>query len=337
MFGETPTLASPHRGSGVLDMAVDIYAEVTGKIVAMLEAGVVPWRSPILGGGTAGWPRNMESGREYRGVNVFLLALSSWAKGYSSAHWLTFNQAKARGGSVKKGEQSSMVVFWKQYATTDKNTGEAVSVPVLRYYNVFNVEQCEGIEIPDAPKIEATAFSPIEAAERIVNGYEGRPEIEHVGHRAYYVPKADSVHIPPPGRFVYPEAYYTTLFHELAHSTGHSTRLDRGLDKSTEVFGSPEYAREELVAEMAAAFLCGHSGITPATVENAASYIGGWIKTLKGDKRLAVVAAGAAQRAADWIRGERGQRDGGGAAVPADPGPEVSPLAAGAETIAMAA
>lgn len=316
----------------------DIYAEVTGKIVAMLEAGVVPWRSPILGlraAGSGGWPKNMESGKEYRGVNVFLLAFTSWAKGYGSAHWLTFNQAKARGGSVKRGEKSSMVVFWKQYATNDRQTGEPVNVPVLRYYNVFNVEQCEGIDVPDAVRFEPMAFTPIERAEQIVNGYEGRPEIEHGGHRAYYVAGTDSVTIPSPSRFASGEEYYSTLFHELAHSTGHSKRLDRGIDSEIRAFGSADYAREELVAEMAAAFLCGHAGITPATVENSAAYIGSWIKALKGDKRLAVSAAGAGQRAADWIRRNRGN-DAGAVAV-SDPGPEISPGTLAAEPVAMAA
>lgn len=286
-------------------MAFDIYAEVTSKIVSMLEAGVVPWRSPILGQSKTGWPKNLESGRDYRGVNVFLLAFTAWAKGYSSAHWLTFNQAKARGGGVKKGEKSSMVVFWKSYDTKDKTTGEQITVPVLRYFNVFNVEQCEGVSVPDAPVFEPSTFTPIESARRIVYGYEGRPEIEHVGQRAYYLPKADSVFIPDPTRFISGEAYYATLFHELAHSTGHSTRLARGTDTDSAPFGSPSYAREELIAEMSAAFLAGHAGITPATVENNAAYIASWIKTLKGDNRLAVSAAGAAQRAADWILGVR--------------------------------
>lgn len=287
-------------------MAFDIYAEVTDRIVAMLEAGVVPWRSPILGGGKAGWPKNLASGKEYRGVNVFLLAMTAWAKGYESANWITFNQARQIGGMVKKNEKASMVVFWKQYETRDKKTDEPITVPVLRYHSVFNVEQCEGVSIPNAPAIPSTPFTPIEAAEAIVNGYAGRPEIENRGGRAYYFPKADSVHLPQPCRFSSGEAYYATLFHELAHSTGHSTRLDRGIDTEDAPFGSPDYAREELVAEMAAAFLCGHVGIMPTTIENAAAYIGGWIKTLKGDKRLAVVAAGAAQRATDWIRGNRG-------------------------------
>ena len=309
-----PSLANPH--DGVQAMGFDIYAEVTGKIVSMLEAGVVPWRSPILGQIHGGWPKNLDMGKDYRGVNVFLLAFTAWAKGYASAHWLTFNQARQRGGSVKKGEKSSMVVFWKLYETRDERTDKLVTVPVLRYFNVFNVEQCEGITMPDAPAAEA---APIPAAERIVNGYEGRPEIEHRGGRAYYVPKQDAVHIPSPSRFTSGEAYYATLFHELAHSTGHSSRLDRGIDTKLAPFGSPDYGREELVAEMAAAFLCGHAGITPATVENSAAYIGGWIKTLKSDNRLAIAAAGAAQKAADWIRGWRGTQE--NAAIPVNSGP----------------
>lgn len=291
-------------------MSFDIYAEITTQIVTMLEAGVVPWRSPILGQSKAGWPKNLESGREYRGVNVFLLAFTAWAKGYESGNWLTFNQARAKGGSVKKGEKSSMVVFWKQYETQDKQTGEPVKLPVLRYFNVFNVEQCEGIKVADAvptPELQPTPFTPIEAAESIAREYQGGPSVQHTGGRAYYMPTSDAVRIPEPSRFESPELYYATLFHELSHSTGHSSRLDRGIDTSLAPFGSPDYGREELVAEMAAAFLCGHAGIAPVTVENNAAYIGGWIKSLKGDKRLAVVAAGAAQRAADWIRGERPQ------------------------------
>ncbi len=202
-----------------------------------------------------------------------------------------------------------------------------MKVPVIRYFNVFNVEQCEGVAVPDAPVYEPIAFTPIDAAEQIVSGYQGRPEIEHQGSRAYYVPKTDSVSIPPQCRFTSGEAYYSTLFHELAHSTGHSTRLDRGVDTKQAPFGSADYGREELVAEMTASFLCGHAGIAPAVVENSAAYIGGWIKTLKGDKRLAVVAAGAAQRAADWIRDRRDPGKGavivtgGGPTRPGNTGP----------------
>src|SRR5947208_11665885 len=125
-------------------MAFDLYATITDQVIGMLDRGVVPWRSPILGRGSAGHPRNLDSKKEYRGVNVFLLAVSAWVKGYSSAYWMTFNQARDKGGSVRKAEKASMVVFWKQYDTRDRETGDPKSVPVLRYYNLFNAEQCDG-------------------------------------------------------------------------------------------------------------------------------------------------------------------------------------------------
>jgi antirestriction protein ArdC len=287
-------------------MSLDLYAEVTNQIVAMLEKGVVPWRSPILGQGKAGHPKNLESGKQYRGVNVFLLAFTAWAQGYESAYWMTFNQAKQRGGTVKKGEKASMVVFWKQYDTTDKETGEPTTVPVLRYYNVFNAVQCDGIDVPDAVKFTPSEFTRIESAEAIVKGYEDAPAIEHGGRQACYRPSMDIVRIPEPTRFASTEEYFSTLYHELGHSTGHSRRLDRKLDTEPKPFGSADYGREELIAEMSAAFLCGHVGIQPAVIENQAAYLQGWLSQLKTDKRLVIAAAGAAQKAADWIRGERG-------------------------------
>lgn len=287
-------------------MSTDLYTTITEQLIGMLEQGVIPWRSPIMAKAGGGWPKNLERGQEYRGVNVFLLAYAAWQKGYASPYWLTFNQAKARGGSVRKGEKSTLVVFWKPYETMDRETGEAVTVPVLRFYHVFNTEQCEGMSLP-TPTQEATgiAFSPVEAAESLAKGYAGGPATIHHGTQAYYMPQADEVHIPEPAQFRSTEDYYATLYHELAHSTGHSSRLARGLDTTPAPFGSKDYGREELVAEMAAAFLCGHAGIAPATVTNHAAYIQGWITTLKGDKRLAISAAGVAQKAADWIRGVR--------------------------------
>ncbi|HLL90663.1 MAG TPA: zincin-like metallopeptidase domain-containing protein [Tepidisphaeraceae bacterium] len=289
-------------------MSFDLYQSVTDQIVAMLEAGVVPWRSPILGRSKAGHPKNLNTGKQYRGVNVFLLAFTAYAKGYGSSYWLTFNQARERGGNVRKGEKSSMVVFWKQYETTDKETGEAVRVPVLRYYNVFNAEQVDGVETPDAVKYQPLNFRPIEEAERIATGYEGGPVVTHDGgQQAFYRPSTDSVHLPDRTRFATAEEYYSTLFHELSHSTGHSTRLDRKIDSDSKPFGSADYGREELVAEMSAAFLCSHAGIQPAVISNQAAYLAGWLKQLRADKKLVIAAAGRAQRSADWIRGERQQ------------------------------
>lgn len=279
----------------------DLYQEVTDRIVEMLEQGVAPWRSPIMGAGTAGHPRNLASGKPYRGVNVFLLAFTAWSQGYGSSYWLTFKQAKAKGGTVKKGEKSTMVVFWNQYETEDRETGEAKTVPVLRYYRVFNAEQCEGIEIPDASTFEPVDFAPLDACHRIVAGYPNGPTIDHGGSRAYYRPSTDSVRLPKPERFTAGEAYYATLFHELAHSTGHSSRLDRGLDTEPTPFGSPDYGREELIAEMAACFLSAGTGIHPATLANSAAYLQGWLTSLKQDKKLVIQAAGAGQKAADWI------------------------------------
>lgn len=279
-----------------------IYSRVTAAIIQALEHGVVPWRSPILGGGQSSFPKNLTSGKSYRGANVFLLAITAYAKGYSSAYWLTFQQAKDRGGQVKRGEKSSMVVFWKKYEVTDRETGEVKDVPLLRYYNVFNAEQCDGIEVPDAPETNMTTFERIDAAERMVAGYRGGPRVRHRGNEAYYTPKQDEVTIPLPERFVSPAAYYATLFHELGHSTGHSTRLNRGLDTSPEPFGSPDYSKEELVAEMTAAFLCGECGLEPVVIDNSAAYISGWLGKLKQDHTLVIAAGGQAQRAADWIK-----------------------------------
>ena len=205
-----------------------------------------------------------------------------------------------------------MVVFWKQHEITDEQTGEKKKVPMLRYYNVFNLDQCDGITAPDAPTVPETVFTPVEAAEALVKGYAEGPSIQHKGTKAYYSPLVDGISLPKPQRFASTEEYYATLFHELAHSTGHSKRLDRKLDTESRPFGSADYGREELVAEMAAAYLCGDVGIVPAVIDNQAAYIQGWLKTIKEDKKLVVSAAGAAQKAADWIKGVRGGEEAGG-------------------------
>ncbi|WP_372716150.1 ArdC family protein [Novipirellula sp.] len=285
----------------------DIYQEVTDKIIGYLEEGIAPWRNPIKRGDGDGWPKNMDSGKRYRGINVLLLGMSAWSGGYSSDYWMTFKQALANGGQVRKGEKGSLVTFWTMYETKDKDNGNDITVPVLKHYTAFNVEQIDGIEAPDAPKDDPNAipFQPLAEAERIVNGYRVKPTIEHDGgRRAFYRPRTDSVHMPAPEQFDERKSYYSTLFHELSHSTGHSSRLDRGLDTELAPFGSPDYSREELVAEMGAAFLCAASGISPPTIEQSASYLQSWINVLKGDAHLVIGAAGAAQKAADLILGE---------------------------------
>jgi antirestriction protein ArdC len=288
--------------------AHDLYQRITDQVIEMLDQGVVPWRSPILGRTGSRQPRNLNTGKQYRGINVFLLAFTAYAKGYESAYWLTFKQARDRGGNVKKGEKASMVVFWKQYEVTDKETGEIKTVPILKFYNVFSVDQCENVPAPDAPKFTPTPFNPIEAAEGIVKGYKDGPVIEHTGSQAYYKPSIDTVRIPEPTRFEKNEDYYSTILHELSHSTGVKKRLNRGLDTDPRPFGSPDYGKEELVAEMSAAFLCGHAGIHPAVIQNSAAYISGWLGLIKKDKKLVILAAGAAQKSADWILGTRAEK-----------------------------
>ena len=228
--------------------------------------------------------------------------MTRWARGYDSAYWATFNQVKKQNGSVRKGEEATVVVFWKQVNKRDEESGEEISIPVLRHYHVFNAEQCEGVKAPDQTEEESTEpFVPIEQAAEIVEGYRNPPTIEHAGRAAYYTPSSDTVRIAPPERFETRESYYATLFHELVHSTGHISRLKRDIGTKLTPFGSPDYSKEELVAEMGAAFLCGASGISPPTIEQSAAYIDGWRKKLKDDKKLVVQAAGQGQRAADYI------------------------------------
>ncbi|MEZ6081775.1 MAG: ArdC-like ssDNA-binding domain-containing protein [Pirellulaceae bacterium] len=282
----------------------DIYEEVTNQILELLEQGTVPWRNPIAKAGGGGWPLNLHSGKPYRGVNVFLLSAMSWARGFSSDYWLTFKQARDRGGQVRKGEKSSLVVFWKQYSTEDRVTGDEVMIPFLKHYNVFNAEQCEGIAPPDAfvADPDAAPFEPLVAAEAIMRGYKQCPTITHGGGRAYYRPSVDGIFMPQPERFdsrkPTTRRYFTSV-----HSTGHSKRLDRGLDTEIAPFGSPDYSKEELIAEMGAAFLSASAGILPPTIEQSAAYINGWEQQLKGDKKLVIQAASAAQKAADLILG----------------------------------
>lgn len=279
-----------------------VYEIVTERIVAALEKGTVPWRQTWA---QSRWPSNLVSQKHYRGMNVFMLA----AQGHRSPWWLTFNQAKALGGSVKKGEKGTPVTFWKfieRTEATDKGQ-RTKRIPFLRYFTVFNADQCSGLEA-HVPKADAPAeFRPIEAAAAIVDGMPQRPEIRHGGDAAYYSPLADRVQMPHREAFDAPENYYSALFHELTHSTGHESRLGRLKDRRDALapFGSADYSREELVAEMGAAFLCARAGIEGRTLDQSASYLANWIGVLKADPRAAVVAAGAAQKAADFILGEK--------------------------------
>lgn len=278
-----------------------VFQLVTERILALLERGVVPWHKPWQGGAVL--PRNRVSGREYRSVNVFLLH----AMAYESPYWLTYKQAAELGGHVRKGERACPVVFWKWLDVDDPDKpGEQKRLPLLRYYSVFNAAQCDGIEshIP-ATGASKREHTPLEAAERIVAAMPQRPEIRQGQGRAFYSPSGDFVGIPAPEAFETGEAFYNVLFHELTHSTGHESRLNRkgvsGSDGEWSSFGSTPYAKEELVAEMGAAFLCGQAGIVERTVDNSAAYVASWLQRLKDDVRLVVMAAAQAQKAADFI------------------------------------
>lgn len=290
--------------------AADVYALVTERITTALDAGTVPWQKPWAAAG--GLPRNLASRRPYRGMNVLLLSLG---QPYLSPWWLTYKQAQELGGHVRKGEKSSLVTFWK-FREGKKDTGgegEAADTPaerrapLLRTYHVFNVEQCDGIETPPSDEFQPKLHERLAHCEALVAGMPQRPAIGPDPRQAFYAPALDRVGIPDLSRFETPEHYYATLFHELIHSTGHPSRLARPSLGNPPPFGTPDYSKEELVAEFGAAFLCGHAGIFPSTVENQAAYIHGWLARLHQDRRLLPIAAAQAQRAADFILGALGR------------------------------
>jgi antirestriction protein ArdC len=282
--------------------AVNVYEMVNQRIMELLEQGTIPWRKPW--NVETGQPKNLISKRHYHGVNAFLLACSP----YGSPYWLTYKQAVEKGGHVKKGEKSSLVVFWKwidrkgavdseDVDACDAGTGK---IPLLRYYNVFNLDQTEGIDVPTTIETK-NIFTPIEKAEQIVSGMPLKPEILHGGSKAAYSPSFDRIKMPQKQTFNTPEEYYCTLFHELSHSTGSEKRLARKSLMEVTGFGSHEYSKEEMVAEMSSAFLCAFAGIEQKTLENSASYIASWLKVLANDKKMLVMAAAQGQKAADYI------------------------------------
>jgi antirestriction protein ArdC len=276
---------------------MNVYQCVTKQIIDKLEQGVIPWHRPWIGGPA----KNLVSNKHYRGINTLLLACS----GFSNPYWLTFKQAKAKGGHVKKGEHGTIIVFWKTYSKstpTDEDPDHKDNRYVLRYYRVFNADQCEGIETPE---IERREFNPIQQCEKVLDEMPNKPPIKHESNRACYFPDHDKVNMPKPENFDSEPYYYSVLFHELSHSTGHKSRLDRhAKEKTDHLFGSKDYSKEELVAEMGAAFLCGHCQIDNETVDNSAAYIQAWIKKFKNKPKMVVSAAGKAQKAADYILGK---------------------------------
>jgi len=283
---------------------MDIYARVTDKIISLLENGVVPWRRPWT---STGLPRNLVSKKQYRGLNVFLLSASKFV----SPFWLTYRQATELGGYVRKGEESTAVIFWKidhvkqnpQDLGTEESEEKTRRRFLLRLYRVFNLEQCE---IPQSvldklPKIETHQHDPIEAVEKIIAGMPNPPEIVRGGSKAFYSPLTDRITLPQRELFISAEEEAATETHELVHSSGHVKRLGREGICEAAPFGSPVYSKEELTAELGAAYLCAEAGISNAVIANQAAYVAGWLAKVRDDRRLLIHAAAQAQHAADFI------------------------------------
>lgn len=312
-----------------------VYDHVTADIVKSLDAGVVPWIRPWREDAKAtspwGLPMNVATGREYRGANIPLLWSIRQRNGYENDQWLTLKQANALGGSILKGERASWVHFYNW-----KEDDKGKRFPLLRAYRVFNVSQTTGCELPSR-----TAFAELGtgALEDRVRALGARVRLG--GNRAYFDVQGDRIALPLPDQFKDRANFYSTLAHEMTHWTGHASRLDRPLNNH---FGTPEYAREELVAELGSAFVCAKFGIALDGLQHP-EYLGSWLKVLKEDSRAIMRAASAAQRAADLIVGttfdqpeEEDTKEEAAPAIVVPAIPEPVPTAdADADTMALAA
>lgn len=279
----------------------DVYKIITDRILHELEKGTIPWKRPFKSAG--GMQRNLITKKKYRGINVFLLLVQN----YESPYWLTYKQAQELKGSVRKGEKGTLVIFWNWIEKIEDETEAPEKIPFIRYYTVFNLAQTEGIEVKEGSACAECnekakiIFNPITSCEIIINTMPKRPQILYGKRSACYIPGLDRVEMPNQTIFLSVEDYYSTLFHELGHATGHNDRLCRKEVMEKKRFGSMEYGKEELIAEMTSAFLCGHAGIESSTIENQAAYIDGWRKAIKKDSKIIVLAAAQAQKAADYI------------------------------------
>lgn len=273
---------------------MDIYAEVTDRIIAQMENGIIPWQKPWIARGKA---ISHATGKPYSLLNQMLLG--------RAGEYATFKQVQQAGGFVRKGEKAHMVVFWKWLDQEDKETGEVKQIPFLRYYNVFHIDQCEGLTAKHTETLPQTANAD-STAETIICGYCQRSGVkmnQEEGDKAFYRPSADSITLPFLKQFAETAEYYSTAFHELVHSTGHASRLNR-LEK-TAFFGSEAYSKEELIAEIGAAALVNHAGLeTTKSFRNSAAYLQNWLSVLKSDKRFIVSASGKADKAVSLILGE---------------------------------
>ena len=285
-----------------------LYENITNRIIKLLEEGKTPWHKTWK---ASEMPMNLTTKYPYRGINVWTLLSSPLA---TTPYWVTWNQVMKLKGRGKDTEAKNYetVVFWKQlkYKNTKADgTEDENSFPMLRYTRVYNLDQCEF----DAetlkklvPKTEVNDFNPITKCEEILSSYKDCPVVNHGGDRAYYAPMFDKIQIPSKEDFKSPEEYYSTLFHEMAHSTGSEKRLKRFKATDSNIFGSETYSKEELVAEMTASFLCAEAEIENKILENAAAYIQGWLRAIKNsDNRFVLQAASKAQAAAEYNLGKK--------------------------------
>ena len=270
---------------------MDIYGEITNRIIAEMEKGEIPWKKPWMAAGVA---VSHTTGKAYSLLNQMLLG--------RAGEYLTFKQVQTEGGYVRKGEKAHMIVFWTWLDREDEETGETTQVPFLKYYNVFHIDQCEGISAKHTASMPEVVEADAEA-ETIIADYVKREGVKmenREGNEAFYQPALDRIILPLMKQFKETAEYYSTAFHEMVHSTGHMKRLAR-LDAPAH-FGSESYSKEELIAEIGSSALVHHCGLeTPESFKNSTSYVQNWLQVLKDDKRFIVSAAGKAEKAVNFI------------------------------------
>ncbi|MBX7135768.1 MAG: ssDNA-binding domain-containing protein [Fimbriimonadaceae bacterium] len=275
---------------------------MTNQVLEALANGVAPWRKPWKG--REHMPSNAVSKRTYNGINLVLLSMAKFA----DHRWMTYRQATELGGSIRRGEKGSLVVFWKilepSKSTPEDSQSARHGIPLLRHYFVFNAEQVEGLSLSPLPSTSPQADR-IEEADQLMRSMPNPPRIVEAGISAYYRPQGDVVVLPPLQQFSSADHFYSTAFHELGHATGHQSRLNRPGVAGPIAFGSSDYSREELVAELTSAFLCAELGLDNSLIEDSASYLSGWLDLLNHDKRAVMVASSQARNACEYIKGSQ--------------------------------
>lgn len=270
---------------------------ITNQIIEYLNKGKIPWKQPWVNI----FPQNYATKREYSGINFFLLSIITQEKGFKYPYYLTYKQASELGGQVKKGEKGHLVIYWGKYEIEkdEKEDKEKEQyLPFIRYYHVFNVEQCDGIKIEKPNSIKKDG-----KYEDVLTSYKDKPLIKENGNKAFYNPLEDIVSVPPTSQFKKIQDYYSVLYHELTHSTGNKKRLDRFDNEKANTFGSDAYSKEELIAELGSAFLCARHGIDNRNLKNSAGYIQSWLKVLKDNPKWIITSASKAQKAVNYMMG----------------------------------